>query len=111
MLKFKGIFARQDVPNRGHLLFAYYKGYGIQILIHYNNNSSYIKEVPFFVEQISVALSSNPEGDYDVFECGIPFETEEEINNYAISFAIELVKYRTKYVQYLDLLCGVQNGR
>jgi len=110
MLKFKGIYISQNVPRQGHQLIAYYEKYGIQILILYTNDPSYIEEVPFFVKQISVALSSDPTGDYDVFECGIPFETEEEIKLYVISFAVELVKYRANFAQYLDMLRKAHQG-
>ena len=98
-MNYQGVFQSfQPIIGKEPRLFAYVNN--IEIIIHYN------AEQPFYVEQIAVLLDSHIENGnrieaYDVFECGLPFQSETDAKAFAVSFAKNLIKYRQELLRYM----------
>lgn len=101
-MKYLGIYQSfQPIIDKTPRLFAFVGD--IQVIIHYD------AEHPFYVEQIAVLLDSHRQYDilieaYDVFECGIHFETDTDAKAFGVSLAENLIKYRRELLKYFRSL-------
>ena len=66
--------------------------------------TSYNEDNPFFIEQIAVLLESTEQySAFDVFECGLYFNTDVEAKSFSRNFAENLIKYRQEFANYFRL--------
>lgn len=93
-MKFLGIYHDYNLPKVNLPRLIEYID-NIAVLTSYNENN------PFFIEQIAVLLESTEHySAYDVFECGLYFNTDVEAKSFARTFAENLIKYRQEFANY-----------
>jgi len=103
-MKYLGIFQRfQPLLCKRPQLFTNVEN--INIIINYNEQN------PFLVEHIGILLDMYSDKDklieaYDVFECGMHFNTDYETKEFAVSFAQNLIKYRREFSNYHNNKCS-----
>ena len=93
-MKYIGIYHDYNLPN-----------INLPRFIEYINNivvfTSYNEDNPFFIKQIAILLERTERYyAYDVFECGIYFDTDIESKSFARNFAENIIKYRQEFANY-----------